>query len=245
MRRTGLVARRIVAQLSHDRRLLALSVLAPLLIVYFVRLFVDSAGPGFPTGRYVMPIAAFLVHFLSFLLAAIVLIQERTAGTIERMFINGFTRFNIVGGYVIGYLGLATLQAVVVLTESLLLFEIAYDWSAILGLFVVIWLLAVASVMLGIFVSTFARHEGHVFPFVPLLMVPSVFLSGLLIDVALLPDWAQWVGRALPLYYANDAIQQIINPATAVIDAWPGIAILAGYIVALLLVASTTLRRVG
>ena len=160
------------------------------------------------------------------------------------MFINGFTRFNIVGGYAIGYLGLATLQAIVVLTESLLLFELAYDWSAILGLFIVIWLLAVASVMLGIFVPAFARHEGHVFPFVPLIMVPSIFLSGLLIDVALLPDWVQWVGRALPLYYANDAIQQIISPAAAVIDAWPSIAILGGYIVVLLLLASTTLRRV-
>ena len=44
------------------------------------------------------------------LLCAISLVQERTMGTMERMFVNGFRRMEIIAGYVLGFLGLATFQ---------------------------------------------------------------------------------------------------------------------------------------
>jgi ABC-2 type transport system permease protein len=244
MRRTFTVTRRVVKQLLHNRRFLALSILAPLVIIYFFKFFFDTMPAGFDTARYAVPIAAFFVHFLAFLLCAIVLVQERTAGTLERMFINGFRRTEVIGGYVLGYLGLATFQAVVALTEVIWLFELDYEFDTLLTLFAVVWLLAIASVMLGIFVSTFARHEGQVFPFVPLIIVPSVFLSGLLVDVGELPAWAEWLGHALPLFWANDVIQEVIEPNGALEDVWGNFVVLIGYSVFLLLLASRTLREI-
>lgn len=244
MNRTIVVARRVLTQLIHDRRLFGLSVAAPLLIIYFLKIFFDTMPSGFNIARYVVPIAAFLVHFLAFLLCAIVLVQERTAGTLERMFINGFRRIEIIGGYVLGYTLLATVQAVVALVEVLLLFELDYSWGTILALFGVIWLLAIASVMLGMFVSTFARHEGQVFPFIPLLILPSIFLSGLLVNTELLPTWAEWLGRALPLFYANTVIQEIIKPNGNPGGVWWSFVVLALYAIVLLGVASRTLREV-
>lgn len=244
MSRTLMVARRVVTQLLHDRRLLALSIVAPLVIVYFLKLFFDTMPPGFATGRYAVPVAAFLVHFLSFLLCAIVLVQERTGGTLERMFINGFRRTEIIGGYMLGYLGLATLQALVVLTEVLWLFSLDYGVRTLLILFTVIWLLAVASVMLGIFVSTFARHEGQVFPFIPLITLPSIFLSGMLIKVDLLPVWAHWAGRLFPVYYANNVIQEMIRPGGVLGAVWLNLVVLVVYSGALLMLASRTMAEV-
>ncbi len=244
MKRTFTVARRVVKQLLRNRRFLALSIVGPLVIVYFLKLFFDTMPAGFDTARYAVPVAAFLVHFLAFLLCAIALVQERTAGTLERMFINGFRRTEVIGGYVLGYLGLTTFQAVVALTEVIWLFELDYEARTLLTLFVVVWLLAIASVMLGIFVSTFARHEGQVFPFVPLIIVPSVFLSGLLADVDELPGWAEWLGRVLPLHYANNVIQEMIEPGGALEDVWGNLVVLAGYSLVLLLLASRTLREV-
>ncbi len=243
MMRTLIIGRRVVTQLAHDRRLLALSVTAPLLIIYLLKLFFDTMPPAFPVARYAVPVAAFLVHFLSFLLCAIVLVQERTAGTLERMFINGYRRAEIIGGYLLGYLALATLQAVAAVTEVLLLFHLSYDGGTLAWLFVVVWLLAVASVMLGIFISTFARTVAQVFPFIPLVIVPSVFLSGLLVDNALLPGWAQGLGRLFPLFYANGVIQRIIAPGGAIRAVWGDLAVLLGYSAALLLLASRTLRE--
>ena len=244
MRRTLIVSRRVIRQLLHDRRLLVLSILAPLIVVYILKLFFDTMPPGFPVGRYAMPVDAFLVHFLSFLLCAIVLVQERTSGTLERMFINGFHREEVIGGYVLGYLGLATFQAIVALVEVLLLFNLHYSAGVYLALALVVWLLAVASVLLGIFVSTFARHEGQVFPFVPLIILPSVFLSGLLVSVDRLPGWAQALGHLFPLFYANNVIQEMILPSGKLQSQSGSLAILICYSMALLLLASRTLSEV-
>jgi ABC-2 type transport system permease protein len=240
---TLIIARRVATQLAHDRRLLALSVLAPLLIIYMLKLFFDTMPPTFNVARYAVPIAAFLVHFLAFLLCAIVLVQERTAGTLERMFINGYRRTEVIGGYLVGYLALATLQAVAAVLEVLLLFRLSYAIGTLAWLFVVVWLLAIASVMLGIFISTFARNAAQVFPFIPLVIVPSVFLSGLLVNVALLPGWAQGVGHLFPLFYANSIIQQIIVPGGSLKAVWGNLVVLLGYSAVLLLLASRTLRE--
>lgn len=237
------IARRVARQLAHDRRLLALSVLAPLLIISMLKLFFDTMPPTFNNARYAVPIAAFLVHFLAFLLCAIVLVQERTAGTLERMFINGYRRIEVIGGYLVGYLALATLQAVAAVLETLLLFHLSYGVGMLAGLFVVVWLLAIASVMLGIFVSTFARNTAQVFPFIPLVIVPSVFLSGLLVNVTLLPVWAQALGHLFPLYYANSIIQHVIVPGGTLRAVWGDLAVLLGYSAGLLVLASRTLRE--
>jgi ABC-2 type transport system permease protein len=237
------IARRVLTQLVHDRRLLALSMAAPLAIIYLLKLFLDTMPPGFDVARYAVPIAAFLVHFLAFLLCAIVLVQERTEGTLARMLINGYRRPEILGGYLLGYLGLATLQAVAALIEVLVLFNLSYPARTLIALFIVVWLLAIASVMLGIFISTFARNAAQVFPFIPLVILPSVFLSGLLVDVTRLPQWAQVLGHLLPLFYANQVIQLLIGPNGSLGARSGDVAVLVAYSLVLLLVASRTLAE--
>jgi len=152
-------------------------------------------------------------------------------------------RTEVIGGYLVGYLALATLQAVAAVLEVLLLFRLSYAIGTLAWLFVVVWLLAIASVMLGIFISTFARNAAQVFPFIPLVIVPSVFLSGLLVNVALLPGWAQGVGHLFPLFYANSIIQQIIVPGGSLKAVWGNLVVLLGYSAVLLLLASRTLRE--
>lgn len=150
----------------------------------------------------------------------------------------------IIAGYVLGFLGLATFQAVAGLAEAILLFELDYDEETLAMLFVVVWLLAIASVMPGSFISTFARHEDQVFPFVSLIILPSVFLSGLRVDVDELPTWADWLGHAFPLFWANDVIQDVIESGWTFEVVQGSLAVLVAYSVAVLLLASLTLREV-
>jgi ABC-2 type transport system permease protein len=242
MNQTFIIAQRVLLQLRNDKRFLGLSIVAPLIIIYFLKLLFDTLPPYVDVNNFAIPISAFIVHFLSFILCAILLVQERTRGTLERMMTGGFTKISIIGGYTLGYFGLATLQAVVVLLESVWLFSPDYDFRTIVLLFIVIWLLAIVSVMLGIFVSTFARHEGHVFPFIPLIMLPSVFLTGLILDEKGLPFWAEIVGKCLPLHYAINIIHEIIRPEYNIADTLPDFAILTAYIFGLLTLASFTLK---
>lgn len=72
------------------------------------------------------------------------------------------------------------------------------------------WLLSAISLVLGIFVSNFARNEGQVISFIPLVLI-LVLVSGVILPVEKLPEWAQILSYASPLYYANENIQHIIT----------------------------------
>ncbi len=242
---TFIIAGRVLSQLKGDRRFLGLSIVAPLIIIYFLKLLLDTLPeiPFVSYTRFTIPISAFIVHFLSFILCAILLVQERTRGTLERMMIGGFSKMSIIGGYTLGYFGLATLQATAVLFESIWLFDLDYETKTVVLLFVVIWLLAIVSVMLGIFVSTFAKHEGHVFPFIPLIILPSVFLTGLVVDPAGLPGWAEVIGKCLPLHYAVNIINEVMKPEYDLSTVFIDFGLLIVYVFALLFLASFTLKE--
>src|SRR5258708_872131 len=173
MNRTMAVAKRVLRQLARDRRFLALSVVAPLIVIYISKAALDSFSvPFINVSQFVVPIGAFIVHFATYVLCAIVLVRERAAQTLARMFVNGYSRAEIIGGYVLAYTCVATLQSLLVLGELSVLFHLKYRVPVLLSIYVVIWLLAIISICLGIFVSNFARNEGQVLPFIPLVTVP-------------------------------------------------------------------------
>ena len=219
MNHSLIIGQRVLRELSKDKRLFGLSIIGPFILIYFLKIFIDSMPPNFPAARYAVPFAAFIVHFFSFILCG------------------------IIGGYVLGYFGLVTLQATVVLGETVWLVDLDYGVKTLLLLLLTIFMLSTVSVMLGIFASTFARHAGHILPFIPLVMIPSLFLSGLLIDPDRLPTWAEWIGMLLPFRYANNIIQELIGSTFEASDVYRNLKILGGYICALLLIASRTLKE--
>ena len=206
------VASRVLRQVQRDRRFLALSLVAPLLVIFMLSLFFDAVErPFFDKKSFVPPIAAFLVHFLTYMLCAIGLVRERTQHTLTRMFVSGYQRLSIIGGYMMAYSVLATLQSLLVIIELEFLFQLNYEWERFFWLYLVIWMLALISIALGILVSNFARNEGQVLPMIPLVLVPSVFLSGLIVPAQALPAWINWISYLTPTYYANNAIQSLKN----------------------------------
>src|SRR5205807_2502449 len=91
--------------------------------------------PFINASQFAVPIGAFIVHFITYVLCALVLVRERTAQTLSRMFINGYSRFEIISGYMLAYMLLATLQASLVLTELRYLFHPNYASSVWLSSF--------------------------------------------------------------------------------------------------------------
>jgi len=238
------VALRALRQLRHDHRFLALSLVAPVLVIYLLKLFFDSVeNPVFKPQQFVVPVGAFIVHFLTYVLCMIVLVRERTAQTLARMFVNGFRRSEIIGGYLLAYSTLATAQSLLVLVELNWLFDLAFDTSRFVSMYLVMWLLATISMALGIFVSNFALNEGQIFPFIPLVTLPSIFLSGVVVSVEKLPEWAQLLGRLTPLFYANRMVQALLAGG-GLSDDWGSLAALPVYGGVVLLLATLTLREV-
>jgi len=213
----GVVAGRVLNQLRRDRRFVAISILFPLIIIYFIKVVFDVlAPPSFNISPYVVPYAAFIVHFITFILTAIVLVRERTAGTMAQMFVSGYRQIEIIIGYLLAYTVLATAQSFLVLLELNWLFDLGFRVGQFASMYLVMWLLAVISMAIGMLVSNFARNEGQVFPFIPLVIL-SVILSGIIVPVEKLPDWAQVLSYITPLFYANEVLQELI-PGGGLLD---------------------------
>ncbi len=241
--RSFTVGRRVFAQLRGDRRFLALSMVAPLVVIFLLKTFWDSIGTvGLAQANFAAPAGVFIVHFVTYVLTAIVLVRERVAGTMERMFVDGYRPGSIVAGYLGGYTVLATLQSILILIELNLLFDLGFGFADNVAVFVVMWLMAVLSMSLGVLVSNAARNEGQVFPFIPLVMVPPVFLSGLIVAVDSLPTWAQVVSRVVPLYYGIEVVKAVLAGGS-MLDALGALIMLPVLIVAVLFLAARTLRE--
>ena len=95
--RTFSIIKRVLRQLIKDRRFLALSIAAPLVIMYLLKVFFDSLG-NFGPSRYIVPAGALIIHFMTYILCSIVLVRERQAQTLQRMLVNGYRRGEIIRG---------------------------------------------------------------------------------------------------------------------------------------------------
>jgi len=246
MRSVNLIAVRINRQFLRDRRFLGLSLAVPLLLMLLFKYVFDSLPGlirlGVNIGDYSILLAAYLVHFLAYILSTIVLVRDRLEGTLARMFVYGYRRRDIVLGYVAGYSTIAAAQTVLVLVLTKYLFDI--DLTSELGAIVLTVLaLAVVSVGLGVFISNFARNEGQVFPFVPMVVVPSALLSGIAIPIDDLPVFLQWCSYLVPLRYAVDVLRGVVMEGHTFREELLPFLILAGVGVALLVSASFTLRE--
>lgn len=226
MNKAIVIAWRVFKQLIRDKKYLLMSTIAPTVIIYFLKVFMDTLPLTFSTDRYIMPMAAFVIFFSSFLLSALSLVQERVHGTLERIFISGGHRFHVILGYLFGYCSLASVLSLFVLIEVLYLFNLTYSFYVFLFLYLIMWLLSIISILFGIFISTFSRSEIQFFPFIPLVSLPSIFLSGLLVDIDKLPYWCGWVSKLVPLSYANNIIQKLIKQNVTFRNIWLDIVLL-------------------
>ena len=103
--------------------------------------------------------------------------------------------------------------------------------------------LSVVSLALGLFVSTLARTEGHVIPTIPLIVIPSLLLSGLVIPHAQLAGWMQLLSYAIPLTWAEKVLLGVMRDGKNLADVAGWLLALIGYGAVLLFLASRTRRE--
>lgn len=242
IKRIGIIAGRVLNQLQRDHRFVGISLMFPLIIIYFIKVVFDAlASPLFNITVYVVPYAAFIIHFITFILTAIVLVRERTAGTLARMFVSGYNQIEIVSGYLLAYSVLATVQSLLILIELNWIFELGYDVGLLGSIYLLMWMLAIISMAIGMLVSNFARNEGQVFPFIPLVLL-SVILSGIILPIEKLPEWVQGLSYLTPLYYVNEVLQKLIA-GSGLFDDWPKLIWLLVYGLIIVSMATLSLRE--
>ncbi|HMG29711.1 MAG TPA: ABC transporter permease [Jiangellaceae bacterium] len=230
-------AGRVLTQLRHDPRTLALLLLVPSVLMTLLW-WVYDGGPVFDQiGPALLALFPFVVMFL---VTSVATLRERTSGTLERLLTLPIGKLDFLLGYALAFGLMAVFQALIAATLAV----------AVLGMDVAgpTWLLVTVAVLdallgvaLGLFVSAFAATEFQVVQFMPALVLPQFLLCGLLVPRDEMPDVLAAVSNVLPLSYAVDAMREVqtaVEPAV-----WGYAAIIAGFAVGLLTLGAATLRR--
>ncbi|WP_238883437.1 ABC transporter permease [Clostridium sp. YIM B02551] len=153
----------------------------------------------------------FFVFFFVFLISGISLLKERTSKTLEKLLSTPIKRSDIVFGYLLGYGIFAIIQTVIVVLFSIYVLNIRMEGNIFLVLLTNI-IIAFVALSLGILLSTFANSEFQMMQFIPVVVIPQIFFTGL-IPIETMSNWLQYFAHIMPLYYGAQALQGIMVKA--------------------------------
>jgi len=237
--RTFATAGRVLRQLGHDHRSVALLLVAPSLLVgLFAWLFVDQDQVFQTVGPAILALFPFVVMFL---ITSITTLRERRSGTLERLMTTPLGKGDFIAGYALAFGAAAVLQALVTVGFAVWVCGLQVDgplWQ--LGLVAVVD--AILGTALGLLASAFARTEFQAVQFMPILVFPQILLGGIIMPRDRMPDVLHAISDWLPLSYAVDAV----NAVTAGDAAWDvtgPLLVVAAFVVGAIVLASLTLRR--
>lgn len=175
------------------------------------------------------------------MISGIALLRERTSGTLERLLATPVKRSEIVFGYLVGYGLFAIIQTFVIVFFSIYVLNLQIEGSLIWVLATNI-LIALTALSMGIFVSTFASSEFQMVQFIPLIVIPQVFFSGL-IPLDTMADWVRYLSYIFPLSYAGNALTAVMIKGQGWENIWPNLAILVLFIAGFTLLNITGLKK--
>jgi ABC-2 type transport system permease protein len=245
-RLTLATAGRVLRQLRHDHRTIAMMLVLPSLLLGLLYLLWKDV-PTLPgqasifdrVGLTMLGIFPFVVMFL---VTSIAMLRERTSGTLERLLTTPLARLDLLLGYGLAFGLAATLQALVTVTVATTVYDL--DIAGSVWLVVLIAVVdAVLGVALGLLASAFARSEFQAVQFMPVIVLPQFFLCGLLVPRDQMAGWLQAISDVLPLTYAVEALQEVGRSAAETGIMWRDIGIVAGAALLALALAAATLRR--
>ncbi|WP_078414765.1 ABC transporter permease [Priestia abyssalis] len=150
----------------------------------------------------------FFVFFFVFLIAGVSFLRERTTGTLERLLSSPLRKWEIVIGYVLGFGIFTMVQASIIAAYAIYVLGMLMEGAFGYVLFITL-LLSLTALTLGISLSAFANNELQMIQFIPIIVVPQIFFSGLF-NLDTISDWLSWIGPFTPLYYAADALRDVM-----------------------------------
>jgi ABC transporter DrrB family efflux protein len=231
-------ALRVLAQLRHDPRTIAMLLLVPAVLLTLLRLLFDKNPQQWDAvGAPVLGLFPFITMFL---VTSITMLRERTTGTLERLMTLPVAKVDLLVGYGAAFGIVATVQAGVssAVAFGLLDLDVQGSVATVVGLAVANAILGMA---LGLFVSAFARTEFQAVQFMPALVLPQILLCGLLVPRSDMAAALDTLAGLLPLTYAYEGLRDASLGTTA--DLGRDVAVIVGCTVLALALGAVTLRR--
>ncbi|MDR0416171.1 MAG: ABC transporter permease, partial [Propionibacteriaceae bacterium] len=147
----------------------------------------------------------------------------------------------VTAGYTAGYGLFAVVQAVLIVLYAIFVLGLTCAGQPA-WVIVTMVLLAVAACSFGALISIFSRSEFQVVQFIPIVITPQVFFSGL-IPLDTIPYHLGNLSYLFPIYYCCAAIKHVMLYGDGGSVIWPYLLALAAYTAALSALNTAALKR--
>jgi ABC-2 type transport system permease protein len=197
-------------------------------------------NPAQQSAVFIVPgIVGILLTITMTLITATAIVRERERGTLEQLIVTPIGKVSLMLGKLIPFVLVGYVQMSVVLTLGVLFFRIPIAGSLLL-LYALALVFIVASLGIGLLISTLVRSQAQAMQLSFLFMLPNILLSGYIFPRAAMPEPAQWVGALLPLTYFLDILRGVLLKGVGLEDLWRQLGALS---LAALLLFSVSVRR--
>jgi ABC-2 type transport system permease protein len=231
-------ATRVLEQIRHDRRTIALLLVVPSALLFLLSEMLGSAT----FDRLGAPMLGMFPFITMFLVTSIAMLRERTTGTLERLMTMPLAKLDLLGGYGIAFALLAAVQALV--TSGFVFLVLGLDTPGSPALIVFLAVLdAVLGSALGLLASAFASSEFQAVQFMPAFVLPQILLCGLLVPRDQMAGWLDAIASVLPLTFAFEALDAVAVQGDDLAGVSSEIAVLAAFAAVAIGLGALTLRR--
>jgi ABC-type multidrug transport system permease subunit len=177
---------------------------------------------------FLMPaIVSIVLMFISFLLASITIVQERTKKTLLRTLLTPLSLGEFIFAKTSALILIAMLQGIILIIVAYLFYGILIPASQLGLLFLVILVYSAAFIGIGMAVATFAESENTAMLSSLVLSIPMLFLCGVFFPFETMPQLMVKVGSALPITMGIRALDSVLIYQE-------GLVALSGYLLPLL-----------
>ncbi|MEU9313400.1 ABC transporter permease [Streptomyces sp. NPDC048256] len=238
--RTTATAARVLRQLRHDPRTIALLVLIPCVMLFLLRYVFDGSPRTFDNiGASLLGIFPLITMFL---VTSIATLRERTSGTLERLLAMPLGKGDLIAGYALAFGTLAIIQSG--LATGLAVWFLDLDVTGSPWLLLLVALLdALLGTALGLFVSAFAASEFQAVQFMPAVIFPQLLLCGLFAPRDTMHPALEAVSDVLPMSYAVDGMNEVLTHTDMTATFVRDVLIVGGCAFLVLCLGAATLRR--
>ncbi|MFC8915506.1 ABC transporter permease [Streptomyces sp. NPDC057116] len=238
--RTLATAARVLRQLRHDPRTIALMLLVPILMITLLRYVFDGSPGTFDSiGASLLGIFPLITMFL---VTSIATLRERTSGTLERLLALPLGKADLIAGYALAFGALAVVQSALATAAALWVLGLDVTGSPWLLLLVAL-LDALLGTALGLFVSAFAASEFQAVQFMPAVIFPQLLLCGLFTPRDTMQPALEAVSDVLPMSYAVDGMNEVLRHTDMTAAFLRDVLVVAACALLVLTLGAATLRR--
>ncbi len=168
-----------------------------------------SLAPGVDFIRFLYPGIISMTVLMPAFMAGLSVVYDREFGFLKEVLVAPISRSAVAAGKVLGGATVAMLQGLIVLFLSPFL-GITLSPLLVLQILPLMLLLALAMAGLGTFIGSRMKSMEGFQVVMQLIVMPTIFLSGIFFPVNSLPAWLNALVKINPVTYGVDSIRQVM-----------------------------------